>query len=299
MTDNNQPPNGANRDGPGAADRSDRSAGPPATVSRRGLLFAAATAGTIGIPGRVGGSATGTRSDGAVAVGGTERHRRLSRAVVGEVRRAHPGVQFADRSSGAAAGFERLAAGELDAYLSDRPMLPAERCRAADDGTSFAGVELALDGVALVHDRRAWYDTVSTDARLVGTWAGDVAVGTYAEVDPADAERAERVLGRDPLLPAPSDDEHALVRGTRAFQYERGFGGLGYYEPSAGTLRSPADGGTGAGSRTSLVRLAYLYVDGESAGRPAVAALRRAYRDRAARTIGEVAYAADPTGLAT
>lgn len=112
-----------------------------------------------------------------------------------------------------------------------------------------------------------------------------------------DARRGASVAGSDPILPSPDEDARVLVRGTREFQYERGFGGSGYYEPAARNVRRVADL-DGDAEYAPLVRLAFLHLDRESL-RPSVgAAVERACADRVARTTGGVTYFADPSGFA-
>lgn len=179
-------------------------------------------------------------------------------------------------------------------------MHPAERERAAASDVAFERVELALGGAALVHSEPEWYDCVR-HRQLVETWEGDAEVEMYAELA-GNAAKEESTLGSDSSTSSqrdrnairPRDDVSVVVRGTREFQYERGFGGLGHYEPNAADVRSLADVGREE-NYTPLVRLAFLYLNRESSRRAPVEAFERAYRNRAARTTGEITYFADPT----
>lgn len=297
MTDTNQPPQREPTDGRDAvADRGDRSRNSSSTVSRRNLLVATATgaAGLAAVPTGVGGSRTGSKVAAGVVVDGAESHRELSAGVAGRVRRDHPDADLTVRGSGTAEGFRRFAAGDVDAHVASRPMLPAERDRAADRGVAYERVELALGGATLAYSGNEWYECLR-DHEVADRWAGDGEVATYAEVAEraADAEARKQTLDSDRAAVAPDDDATVLVRGTRAFQYERGFGGVAYYEPDVAGVRSRGDGGRDADG-AELLRLAYLYLNRTSLERPAVESFRRAYLDRTARLTGDVTYFADP-----
>lgn len=304
MTDTNQSRPGETDDeavaAPPTADESGSDG--PTGVSRRTLLVGAAGGSALGIPSRVGGSPSGTVPTGGVAIDGSEAHRRSSAAVAGRVRRELPDVDLTVRRSGTVEGIRRFAAGDVDAAVAGRPMLPAERKRAVEHGVAFERLELALGGAVLAHAGTGWYDCVR-EPELVEAWSGTGEFETYAELadDESSPESDGRTFGtrRSPnrhrrAAFAPSDDATVLVRGRRSFQYERGRGGVGYYRPDTGDVRPLTEGNRDAADRTRLVRLAFLYLNRDSLERPAVEAFRRAYLDRAARLTGEITYFADP-----
>lgn len=265
-------------------------------LSRRTFLLAAGTA-TAGLSTHFGRARADLAPGGSVAVEGSRRHRPLSEAVADELRRDHGDAAFAVLHSGTAEGFRRFAAGAVDAHVASRPMVSAERETAAENDVDYESVELALDAAALVHPERAWYDC-ATESRLVEAWRDESDAPVYAEVAddaPPDAA-ASRGEGRHGS--APSSDATVVVRGTREFQYERGFGGVGYYEPEPGNVRPLAEvRRSGVESYTPLVRLGFLYLNRASLERVGADRLKEAYLDRVARRTGEVTYFADSTGL--
>lgn len=290
MSDHNQPtPGESDRDDSPERPGSERSGAGP-TASRRTFLCGAAAAGAVSLSGLAGAARSGDGRFGAVAVDGGEAYRRLSEAVAETVRRER-GVGFSVRGSGTDDGFRRFAAGETDVHVADRPMSPGEREIAAGSGVAYERVDVALGGAALVHPESAWYDCL-TRGRLAEAREGDGPVETYAEVVDAEGDLGSAARALDGAVAR--EGASVLVRGTREFQYESGRGGVSYYRPDSETVRPLSDARREEVEHTPLVRLAFLYANRESLRRGAVEQFRRTYRDRAARTTGDVTYFAAP-----
>lgn len=282
----------------GDGDRSDAG-----LASRRAFLAMAGGLAAVGAPTPTAGASTADGRGGALAVDGTSIHSAFARQVAERVRRDH-GVAVSLDASGTTPALERLADGDVDVTVAGRPMSPSEAARARANDVAHVGREIVADAATLRVPKSEWFDCV-TPAALAARWTAPGEVETWAEIPAAD--RAEAVSVDRPAaddgagrtagsagadLPPPGETGVPLVRGVREFQYDSGFGGVGYYEPGGERLASPAeDGGDGDGSDATLVRLLYLYVDRASLRRPAVAAF---VRRGVAATADGVGYYPDP-----
>lgn len=272
--------------------------GGDASTSRRAFLVMAGSAASVGLAAA---PASGTDPEGAVTMDVTPPQRGAARAAVDRLRSARSSTGVPVRMTETAAGPRRFTAGDVDVLAGGRPLLPAERSRAAENGVDYERRELPTATAALRHPESSWVDCLSPN-RLAETWAGDGSAETWAEVAPGTVTDA---LTRRPPSEAsaagaessertdPTPDGPVLVRGVRSHQYASGFGGLGYYEPE-GDLLGDRDGD--ADSHTPLVRLTYLYVDRESVERREVKDLVRAYARQSAERVGDRPYFEDPIG---
>ncbi|MFC7139300.1 hypothetical protein ACFQMA_05535 [Halosimplex aquaticum] len=267
--------------------------GGPGSVSRRDFLL---TTGTVAGAGLSTAAVTG-RGAAAPTVAASPAEHAAARDAVKRADAA-VAVERAETTD----GLERFAAGEVDALVGSRPMLPSERARVADEGVDYRGREIVSGAAVLRPPESSWVECLSPSG-IAGTWAGDGPVETWAEVDSGVSRIAgalTRTVERGSEGPpggeassAPSAD--VLVRGSRAYQYAVGAGGVGYYEPGDWLVRTTAGD---VDSATPVVRLAYLYADRDALSRSTVGEFARAYERRVAEGIGDVTYAERPFGPA-
>lgn len=282
-----------------------------ASATRRTFLRASGAIAGLGLPATaVRGGRGGTPGD-AVTIDASPAQRDAVRAAVGPVRDARSNGDVSVRVAETTTGLDRLTAGDadVDVVAGSRPMLPAERSRAVENGVDYERREVPTATAALRHPDSAWVDCLPS-AGIADTWAGDGAVETWAEVAPETAESVttrhlpagdppvdlERGEHRDARV-RPARHGSALVRGVRAYQYASGFGGVGYYEPNDEWLvRSAGAADRAVDSHTSLVRLGFLYVDRDSLERQPVHDVVRAYTHVSANRVGRVPYVETPFG---
>lgn len=223
-----------------------------ASLSRRSFVVA-------------GGSAAGT-----VVVGGVASADDGGGPVVGATEPYVPAAREA--ASDAATPVEVRPATSLD----DSPdVLVSGRPEAEDGGHDVH--EAVVDGrAALTNPEGTWRGVLSrSDVR--DRWSSESAVETFSEVagDGADG------IGSLKRPDENADDAAALVRGTRAYQYAEGRGGVGYYDVDADTIADAADGAADEAT-VQVVRLGYVHAAQESVDDERVAAFLDSYRTRAA-----------------
>lgn len=222
----------------------DGARGPP--VSRRALV---AAVGAFAAPAAAGTGAASEGPDPTVRVGATDPYRPgLERAARARERDGDVRVVPAGSENGG----DRLGT-DLDALVSGRPTLPAT------DPSSDVGRSVVVTGWAaleLPEDR--WRECLRP-GRVRDRWSGDAPVESWSESDwdsVAALAGAERGGATDP-----APDPLVLVRGTRAYQYARGSGGLGHYRVEEGALDRDADVRSVRAGTAPLVRLGYVHAD--------------------------------------
>lgn len=137
--------------------------------------------------------------------------------------------------------------------------------------------DVVVDGrAALTNPEGDWRDVLSRSA-VRDRWGSDSAVETFGEVDGDGADGVERVERPDGSV----DDAATLVRGTRAYQYAEGRGGVGYYDVDPEAIADAADG-TEDGAAVPVVRLGYVHADREAVDDERVLAFLDSYGTRAA-----------------
>lgn len=261
-----------------------------ASTSRRTFLRLAGSTAGVGLS-ATGASAAVARSGDEVRVVASEAQGETARDAAAALRETRSVADVSVRTEGASAAVDRFAAGTTDALVAGRPLLPAERSRAAENDVDPRRRDFPTAVAALRHPESSWVDPLSP-ADLAVTWRRDGPVETWAEVRPGSSiggtARSAGGVGRA----RPARDGTVLVRGVRSHQYAVGHGGLGYYEPAEDWLVDrPA---WGRDAHTSLVRLAALYVDRESLGRQPIADVVAAFAVRSEERVGRVPYYGSP-----
>lgn len=257
-----------------------------ATSRRTFLVLAGSTAGAGLTAGGAVGSPGSSGGDGAVAA--SPPHGDVAHDAVDSARDERPAAAVAVETDPTTAAARAFTAGDVDALVASRPLLPDERERAAANAVDYERHELATAVATLRHPTSTWVDCLPT-ASLAETWGSDGVVETWAEAE-TDGGGADAATNAGGATAEPASDGAAIIRGVRAYQYADGYGGLGYYEPEDDWLAA----GTGGGddSQTPLVRLAYLYVDRGALGTAGIAGFVREFAARSDDRVGDVRYAA-------
>lgn len=252
-------------------------------LSRRGFLLATGAAAAASVP-----TATAATERGMQTIAVSPPEQAAAEDAV-----ANAGSAVRIERSPTTRGIERFAAGEVGAVVGSRPMLPAERARVEASGVDYARREVVSDAAALRPPESTWVECLSPGA-VAATWSADGAVETWAEVD------GRAVPGISTAAPAPRDEaadrgrpatRDVLVRGSRAYQYASGAGGVGYYEPGDDWLVRQS---TGADTAVPVVRLAYLYADRDALDGSPTARFVRTYARQIETQTRDVSYADRP-----
>lgn len=262
-----------------------------AATSRRTFLVLAGSAAGVGLT-ATGATGSSDSSGAAGRVAASPPHRDVAHGAVDSPGDDSPIADVSIQTDPTTTAARRFTAGTVDALVASRPLLPAERERAAEHDVEYERREVPTAVAALRHPASTWVDCLPT-ASLAETWESDGVVETWAEAETTGGD-ADAVATPGEATTQPAEDGAALVRGVRAYQYAEGYGGLGYYEPEDDWL--VAGSGGRDDSHTPLVRLAYLYVDRGALGQSGVADFVREFAARSADRVGDVRYA---TGAAT
>ncbi|QLD87870.1 hypothetical protein HWV07_01980 [Natronomonas salina] len=235
-----------------------------ASLSRRSFVVAGGTtAGTV----VVGGVASGD-DGGAPIVGATEPYVPAAR----------------EAASDAASPVQVRPAASLD----DSPdVLVSGHPEAGDGGHDVH--EAVVDGQgALTNPEGTWRRVLSrSDVR--DRWSSESAVETFSEVDGHGAGG----IGSLERPGGSADDAAALVRGTRAYQYAEGRGGVGYYDVDAEAIADAADG-TEDEAAVQVVRLGYVHADPDSVDDERVSTFLDSYGTRVPEANGGSSSFVDP-----
>ncbi|MDT8368910.1 MAG: PstS family phosphate ABC transporter substrate-binding protein [Longimicrobiales bacterium] len=240
---------------------------------------------------------------GTVEIDGSSTVFPIIEAVVEEFQIEHRGVRVTAGISGTGGGFRRFCAGETDISDASRPISDAEREECARNGIEFIEMPIAWDGLSvIVHPDNDWAQclTVEEVRRIwepgsdVTTWA-DLRSGFPAEpitlYGPGTSSGTfdyftEAIMGESgasrPDYQA-SEDDNVLVQGVVGDRWALGYFGYAYYIENRDRLNVvQIDSGEGCigpdqttienGSYAPLSRPLFIYVNRESARRPAVAA---------------------------
>lgn len=251
-------------------------------LTRRAVVGSGAILAGTGI-----GAVTGAASSGRpIAVTATEPYVGGVRALAGDVER-EAGVAVEVRSAGGTDA-DRVLDGDADLFVSGRPVVDrSESVRAEGTATSdgAAADEVGLRGAAsLEHPTGAWREGLDRDD-VRRRWTADAPVETWTEATPAGVD------GLNPLDDlAPGDDRQVLVRGTRPYQYAKGFGGEAYYAVADDALDATATQRDG----TPLARVEYLHVAPEARDDAGIDAFREFYRHAVRRPTAADSGFVDP-----
>lgn len=226
--------------------RTDGDGGRGLPVSRRAFV---AAVGACAGPAAVGTGAASEGPEATVRVGATDPYRPgLERAAAAQERVGDVRVVPAE----AGGGGDRLGA-DLEALVSGRPTLPAT------DPSSDVDRSVVVTGRAALELPDGCWRECLRPGRVRDRWSGDAPVESWSESDWNSVAAVTSADQGDATAPAP--DPLVLVRGTRAYQYARGSGGLGHYRVEEDALDRHADVRSVRDGTAPLVRLGYVHAD--------------------------------------
>lgn len=174
--------------------------------------------------------------------------------------------EAAASTGGVAVGRVRDLEDPPDLRVSGRPGADAEVDELAD---------VRVDGRAsLANLGGRWRDALRP-AAVREHWTADAPVEAWSEVT-GDAHAGVGTTER----PDAMDEVTPLVRGTRAYQYARGRGGVGYYDVDGTAIRDAGQEDVGdGGDAVPIVRIAYVHARRDARSDDRLAAFLEEYGD--------------------
>jgi phosphate transport system substrate-binding protein len=246
----------------------------------------------------------GKSLSGTIKIDGSSTVAPFAQAAQEAFQAENPDVKITVGTSGTGGGFEKFCAGETDISDASREIKPDEEapiCKKA--GITYAGIQVANDGIAVVTNPDLKVDCLTVD-QLKKLWNKGSKVKSLSEVDPSlpdtkltlfgpdtdsgtfdfftDTINGEEGVSREDYQP--SADDNVLVQGVSGSDGGLGYFGFSYYEQnqdklglvkvgeSADKCVAPSTEAIQSGEYTPLSRPLFMYPSEKSLARPEVKA---------------------------
>ena len=255
---------------------------------------------------------SGEGLSGTIRVDGSSTVGPLTEAAAEAFQQQNPAVQVTVGISGTGGGFEKFCNGETDISDASRPIESDEANACAANDISYAEVQVANDGLALVvNPENTWARCLTVD-QLNAIWEKGSTVDNWNQIDPTFPDVPLELFGPgtdsgtfDYFTGAingeegnsrtdytGTEDDNVTVQGVAGSKGGLGYFGLSYYEANTDKLKVlEVDGGKGcvtpdtstvqAGEYTPLSRPLFIYPKDSSLARPEVDEFIRYYIDNA------------------
>lgn len=264
---------------------------------------------------------------GVVQIDGSSTVFLISQAVAEEWQKARGG-RVTVGVSGTGGGFKKFCRGEIAIVNASRPIRKAEAARCSSAGIAFIELPVALDGLAVVVNRRNdWVDHFTVEElRLL--WEPDAhgRITRWSQVRRGWPDReihlfgpgvdsgtydyfTQAVVGREHASRGDftsSEDDNVLVQGVSSDPAALGLFGFAYYAENADELRLvaiddgidqngggpvlPSPATIANGTYQPLSRPVFIYVSTREMSRPEVKSFIQFYLDEGPALIEEVGY---------
>ena len=243
---------------------------------------------------------------GSITIDGSSTVQPLAEAAAELFNEENPDVNITVGAAGTSGGFEKFCAGETDISNASREIEPEEEELCKQGGVTYAGFQVANDGISVVTNPSLEISCLSVD-QLKQLWENDE-VTNFGELGD-DADTGEPLPDAEVSLYGPgtdsgtfdyftdaingeegvsrknyqaSEDDNVLVQGVEGDSGGLGYFGFSYYEQNADALNLVSvDGGDGCvapsaetiqdGSYTPLSRPLFMYASEAALQRPEVA----------------------------
>jgi phosphate transport system substrate-binding protein len=246
----------------------------------------------------------GKSLSGTIKIDGSSTVAPFAQAAQEAFQAENPDVKITVGTSGTGGGFEKFCAGETDISDASREIKPDEEapiCKKA--GITYAGIQVANDGIAVVTNPDLKVDCLTVD-QLKKLWNKGSKVKSLSEVDPSlpdtkltlfgpdtdsgtfdfftDTINGEEGVSREDYQH--SADDNVLVQGVSGSEGGLGYFGFSYYEQnqdklglvkvgeSADKCVAPSTEAIQSGEYTPLSRPLFMYPSEKSLARPEVKA---------------------------
>jgi len=256
------------------------------------------------------GDGTGTGSgdsgslSGTIKIDGSSTVAPFAQAAQEAFQAENPDVKITVGTSGTGGGFEKFCAGETDISNASREIKEDEEAPLCEKGgVTYAGIQVANDGIALVTNPDLKIDCLTVD-QLKELWNKGSKVSSLSDIDPSlpdtkltlfgpdtdsgtfdfftDTINGEEGVSREDYQP--SSDDNVLVQGVSGSEGGLGYFGFSYYEQnqdklglvsvgeSADKCVAPSTEAIQTGEYAPLSRPLFMYPSEKSLARPEVKA---------------------------
>ena len=204
-------------------------------------------------------SAQDKKLKGKINADGSSTVYLITEKVADQFKKLHPDVNTSIGIAGTGGGIRKLIAGELDICNASRKMKDSEVEQCKKNGIELLELQVGLDGLAVVTNKKNDFCTKLTMDQLKKIWHPDIAVKNWNEVDPKFPDLA---FGKDGLWGAGKDsgtfdffteavnkkerlirqdyngseDDNVIVTGVAKNQSAMGFFGVAYYHANKDKL---------------------------------------------------------------
>ena len=269
------------------------------------LALGAAACGDDDDSGGGGGGGGGSKSlSGNIKIDGSSTVAPFAQAAQEAFQAENPDVKITVGTSGTGGGFEKFCAGETDISNASREIKEDEEAPICKKGgVTYAGIQVANDGIAMVTNAELKVDCLTVD-QLKKLWNKGSKVQSLSDIDPSlpdteltlfgpdtdsgtfdfftDTINGEEGVSREDYQP--SADDNVLVQGVSGSEGGLGYFGFSYYEQnqdklglvkvgeSADKCVAPSTEAIQSGEYTPLSRPLFMYPSEKSLARPEVKA---------------------------
>ncbi len=266
---------------------------------------------------------------GEINIDGSSTVFPITEAIAEEFRMVYPDVKVTIGVSGTGGGFKKFARKETHISNASTLIKDSEIQLCNENNVKFIGLEIAIDGMAVVVNKdNNWVETLTVE-ELKKIWSPE-AQGTIMKWNQIRSEWPDKeihlfgpgvasgtfdyftdaIVGKSGSSRGDftaSEDDNVLVQGIKGDLLSLGFFGLGYYEENQAHLKVVAvDNGKGPvfpsletitnGTYSPLSRPLLIYINSEAAKKEEVQAFVRFYLDNAPVLVKEVGYDPLPLG---
>lgn len=287
------------------------------------VLFIAVVAFTVIACGNKKGQDKEGTSTGSITVDGSSTVYPVTEAVAEEFRAVQPRINVTIGVSGTGGGFQKFGRGEINISNASRPIKDKEAAAAKENNIEFVGLEVALDGLAvIINPENDWVKSFTVEElKMIWEPAAQGKIMKWNQINPAWPDEeihlygpgvasgtfdyfTEVIVGKSGSSRGDytaSEDDNVLVQGVAGDKFGLGFFGLAYFEENKDKLALAAvDGGNGPvlptaetvndGTYSPLSRPLFIYVNSSSVRNPEVVEFVEFYLKEAGKLSKDVGY---------
>jgi len=287
------------------------------------VLFITALAFTMIACGNKKGQNKDGEATGSITVDGSSTVYPITEAVAEEFRAVQPRINVTIGVSGTGGGFQKFGRGEINIADASRPIKEEEGAAAKENNITYVGLEVALDGLAVViNPENDWAKSFTVEElKMIWEPAAQGKIMKWNQINPEWPNEeihlygpgvasgtfdyfTEVIVGKSGSSRGDytaSEDDNVLVQGVAGDKFGLGFFGLAYFEENQDKLALAAvDGGNGPvipsaetvndNSYSPLSRPLFIYVNSSSVKNPEVVEFVRFYLKEAGKLSKDVGY---------